>query len=166
MSAEELKQAYIQLESEYDALKAENDSLRAQLGTENKDSTEKDDTLTAEYDEQRLDIINTEQITTADYQDAIRINIRFTNNSAEELYAWECFAASAYQDGMQLEEITDVNENSDIGNSANMIVPIKDGQSIEGSYVFALEDDSPVTLRIQTPTADAEALIDTIISLE
>ena len=61
--------------------------------------------------------------------DTLTVRIRFTNSSSNGLYAYESFACIAYQDGTELEEVTDINDNK-LG--AALTRRVKDGASIEG----------------------------------
>ena len=151
MSLDELKTAYLQLESEYDALKA-------QLEPETESDSDRE--MIAAYDEQKLELLGVEYYTTVDGQKAMRINVRFTNDSTDGMYAIECFAVAAFQNDTELQNITNVNENPSEGNSADMITEVRNGKSIETSYSIALADDSPVDLQIRDTTADANVLLE------
>lgn len=151
MSLDELKAAYLQLESEYDALKAQ---------LEPETESDSDSEMIAAYDEQKLELLGVEYYTTADGQKAMRVNVRFTNDSSDGMYAIECFAAVAFQNDVELQDITNVNEDPTEGNSANMITEVRNGKSIETSYSIALADDSPVDLQIRETTADANVLLE------
>ena len=70
----------------------------------------------------------------------------------------ESFAIKAFQNGKELDDITNVNETADVGDSAQNIKEVKDGASVNGSYVFKLADDSEVEVRVCTPTADEDML--------
>ncbi|MGI5957773.1 MAG: DUF5067 domain-containing protein [Coprococcus sp.] len=157
MSFDELKAAYLQLESEYDALKA-------QLDPETE--TDSDSEMIAAYDEQKLELLGVEYYTTADGQKAMRVNVRFTNDSSDGMYAIECFAAVASQNDTELQDITNVNEDPTEGNAAGMTTEVRNGKSIETSYSIALEDDSPVDLQIRETTADANVLLEKIFAVK
>lgn len=58
----------------------------------------------------------------------------------------------------ELEDITDVKESSDVGDSAQNIIEVKDGASVNGSYVFKLTDDSEVQVHVCTLTVDENVL--------
>ena len=151
LSLDELKTAYLQLESEYDALKA-------QLEPETESDSDRE--MIAAYDEQKLELLGVEYYTTVDGQKAMRINVRFTNDSTDGMYAIECFAVAAFQNDTELQNITNVNEDPSEGNSADMITEVRNGKSIETSYSIALADDSPVDLQIRDTTADANVLLE------
>ncbi len=77
---------------------------------------------------------------------------------------YECFAVRAFQNDTQLDDITNVNEESNVGDSAELIREVKDGASLEASYVFILTDDSDVEIRVCTPTADENLLAQKIFN--
>ena len=131
MSLDELKEAYIQLESENEALKAENDSLKEQLDPEAEDSTESDGALVAVDGDQQMELLDAEFFTAGTGQKAIRVNVKFTNNSSDGLYGLECFVAKAFQNDTEIENLTDyaINEDPSEGNGANMIKRILEHHS-------------------------------------
>ncbi len=94
----------------------------------------------------------------------MRVHFKFTNNQSDGLYMYECFAVRAFQNDTQLDNITNVNEDSETGDSAELIREVKNGASLEGSYVFRLSDDSDVEIRVCTPTADEELLAQKIFT--
>lgn len=74
------------------------------------------------------------------------------------MYLSESFAIKTFQNDKELEDITDVKESSDVGDSAQNIIEVKDGASVNGNYVFKLTDDSEVQVRVCTPTTDENVL--------
>lgn len=133
-------------------------------GSEGSSDTAKEITDVAVYEDTQADILDAEFFTTEDGISAVRVNFKYTNNSADGLYMYESFAVHAFQNDVELNEITDINEEPEVGNSAELIREIKDGASLEGSYVFALSDDSDVEVRVFTPTADEELLAQKVFS--
>ena len=83
----------------------------------------------------------------------VRVNATYTNNSQDPYYAASCFAVRAFQNDKELDEYTNVNGEED-----NLEKKIKNGETIEVSYCFALTDDSEVEILIGTPTADMETI--------
>ena len=65
------------------------------------------------------------------------------------MYAYCSFAVRAFQNDVQIDEISDIN-----GDEASLIKEIKNGESISVAYVFKMEDDSQVEVLIGEPTAD------------
>ena len=95
---------------------------------------------------------------TDDSSKAIRVHLKYTNNSSDGMYLSESFAIKAFQNDKELEDITDVKESSDVGDSAQNIIEVKDGASVNGSYVFKLTDDSEVQVHVCTLTVDENVL--------
>ena len=79
----------------------------------------------------------------------ITIHATYTNASQDPYYAFSCFAVRAFQNDKALKDVSDVN-----GDQAALIKEIKNGQSLEVTYVFELEDTSPVEVLVGEPTAD------------
>ena len=71
------------------------------------------------------------------------------NKNVEPLYALSAFAVRAFQNDKELADASDIN-----GDEASLIQEVKDGRSISVTYVFVLDDDSPVEVLIGEPTAD------------
>jgi ABC-type glycerol-3-phosphate transport system substrate-binding protein len=120
--------------------------------------SEKTATDTAKYEDTSVQILNGDVFQTDDGSKAIRVHLKYTNNSSDGMYLSESFAIKAFQNDKELEDITDVNETADVGDSAQNIKEVKDGASVNGSYVFKLSDDSEVEVRVCTPTADEDVL--------
>lgn len=124
------------------------------------DNTEQQKEITdiAVYDDTQADILTAEFYDLEDGTPVVRVHFKFTNNQADGLYMYECFAVRAFQNDTQLDDITNVNEDSETGDSAELIREVKNGASLEGSYVFKLADDSDVEICVCTPTADEDLL--------
>ena len=121
-------------------------------------SAPKEITDVAVYEDTQADILDAEFYSLEDGTPVIRVQFRFTNNQSDGLYMYECFAVHAFQDDVELDNITNVNEDAETGNSAELIREVKDGASLEASYVFSLTGDSDVEVRVCTPTADEDLL--------
>ena len=106
--------------------------------------------LIASYDDQVMEILDG-----SINGDTLTVRIRFTNNSSDGFYALESFACMAYQDGIELEEVTDINDD-EMG--AALIRGVKNGVSIEGEYKFTIYGDSDIEFFICTPTAEEKIL--------
>ena len=130
------------------------------------DNTEQQKEITdiAVYDDTQADILTAEFYDLEDGTPVVRVHFKFTNNQADGLYMYECFAVRAFQNDTQLDDITNVNEDSETGDSAELIREVKNGASLEGSYVFKLTDNSNVEVRVCTPTADEDLLAQKIFS--
>lgn len=110
-------------------------------------------TNTAVYEDFTLVLGDAEKYTDDTGMNMVRIHASYTNKSAEPSYAACCFAVRAFQHDKELNEYSDVN-----GEDSELIVEIKDGQTVEVSYCFALEDDSEVQVLVGTPTADMDTI--------
>lgn len=79
----------------------------------------------------------------------VKINADYINSDEEPQYAYSCFAVKAFQNDKELADLSDIN-----GNQASLIQEIKNKTTISVSYVFELNDESPVEVLICEPTAD------------
>ena len=111
---------------------------------ETETETPSDGALVLKDGEYVTEVLGGKFLTLDDGQKALQVNVRFTNNSSEGIYALAAISIMAYQNDIEVEDITDINQDSSEGNSGNLTVSIRNGKSIEGSYTFALTDDSPV----------------------
>lgn len=84
----------------------------------------------------------------------VRVHFKFANNRADGLYLLACFHVHAFQNKDELNDLTNINEEAEEGDSAELIREVKNGASLEASYVFQLSDDSDVEIRVCTLTAD------------
>lgn len=111
--------------------------------------TEKQLTNQAEYENSVLELGEATIATTDNGDKVAKVEATYTNNDAEPLYALSAFAVRAFQNDKELADASDIN-----GDEASLIQEVKDGQSISVTYVFVLDDDSPVEILIGEPTAD------------
>ena len=109
----------------------------------------KEFTNTAEYEDCILILGDASVVTTEDGKKVIKVEATYTNNGSEPMYAYCSFAVRAFQNNVQIDEISDIN-----GDEASLIKEIKNGESISVAYVFKMEDDSLVEVLIGEPTAD------------
>lgn len=110
-------------------------------------------TNTAEYEDFVLTLGEAEQFIDDTGMEMIRVKATYTNNSQDPYYAASCFAVRAFQNDKELDEYTNVNGEED-----NLAREVKNGETVEVFYHFALEDDSEVEILIGTPTADMETI--------
>ena len=136
----------------------------AACGATDNAGTQKEITDVAVYEDTQANILSADFYDLEDGTSVVRVHFKFTNNQADGLYMYECFAVRAFQNDTQLDDLTNVNEDAETGDSAELIREVKDGASLEGSYVFKLADDSNVEIRVCTPTADEELLAKKIFS--
>lgn len=122
----------------------------------------------AVYEDREIEILGAEF--TDDYKDiedsagrpAVMVRMHFKNSGADPLYALESFGIRAYQDGTELEFIS---MNDSVHEEAqNVTIGLKDGAEIDCMMAFATISDSPVEVRITTPTASETPL--TIMTFE
>ena len=111
--------------------------------------TQKQLTNTAEYDNSVLELGEANIVTTDNGDKVVKVEATYTNKNAEQLYALSAFAVRAFQNDKELADASDIN-----GDEASLIQEVKDGQSLSVTYVFVLDDDSPVEVLIGEPTAD------------
>jgi hypothetical protein len=100
---------------------------------------------------------------TRDNQDMIRVYMTYTNDNADGLYLYESFSIKAFQKDMEIENCTDINDDE---LSAPDIQEVKNGESVVGSYVFAVSEAGDVEVRVCTPTADKELLAGKVYTYE
>ena len=111
--------------------------------------TEKQLTNKAEYENSVLELGEATIFTSENGDKVAKVEATYTNNDAEPLYALSAFAVRAFQNDKELADASDIN-----GDEASLIQEVKDGRSISVTYVFVLDDDSPVEVLIGEPTAD------------
>ena len=121
----------------------------------------------ASYDEQEIEILGaefTDKYTgyTSQPIPAIMVRLHFKNNSATPLYAMECFGIKAFQDGVELDFVS-LNDY-DHQEALDFTKEVKDGAEIDCMAAFATTSDSPVEVRLTTPTASETPL--TIMTFE
>ena len=77
------------------------------------------------------------------------LDATYTNKGSEPLYAYCSFAVRAFQNDVQIDEVSDIN-----GDEASLIKEIKNGETIDVTYVFKMTDESKVEVLVGEPTAD------------
>lgn len=121
----------------------------------------------ASYDDKEIEILGaefTDQYTGYGEQaiPAIMVRMHFKNNSADPNYPLSSFGIRAFQDGTELEYVS-VNDY-DHPEAKNATKEVKDGAEYDVMMAFATISDSPVEVRITTPTASETPL--TIVTFE
>ena len=114
---------------------------------------EKELTNTGVYEDWQLELQDAEVYTNEDGVQVVKVNAVYTNNSEEPQYALSSFAVRAFQDDTELTDLSDIN-----GNEAALIQEVKNGQSLEVSYVFDFPTEKAFEVLIGTPTADQETI--------
>lgn len=82
-----------------------------------------------------------------------RVHVTYTNKSSDPYYALCCFSVRAFQNDTEIADVSDIN-----GNEATLIKEVKNGQSVEVTYVFELVDESAVEVLIGEPTAECKTI--------
>lgn len=116
-------------------------------------SSERPLTSTAEYDNCTLELTDGTFEAAEDGTSLLRVTAAYTNKNAEPLYALSSFSVKAFQNGAEIQDISDIN-----GKEASLIQEVKDGNSLTVSYLFELTDSSDVEVLVCAPTADADTL--------
>lgn len=82
----------------------------------------------------------------------LKVDAIFTNKGAEPNYALSGFATRAFQNGKEL------TATWEVANDHNLTTEIKDGQSINVTFYFELQDRSEVEVLIGEPTAERKTV--------
>ena len=109
----------------------------------------------AEYEDTTAELLDAEFFESDDGTSMVRVYVEYTNAGSDGMYMLESFSVKAFQNDTELTDSTDINDDE---SSMCLIQEVKDGESVQGSYVFELSDDSDVEVRICTPTADEDLL--------
>lgn len=105
----------------------------------------------AEYEDTKAELLKADFFTTDDNREMVRVHVRYTNDNSNDMYMLESFSVKAYQNEKELVDNTDLNDDV---LSVPLIQSVKNGESLEGTYVFELRDRSSVEIQVCTPTAD------------
>lgn len=106
-------------------------------------------TNVAEYEDCVLTLGDACIETTDEGDTIVKVNATYTNKGSEPLYAYCSFAVRAFQNDVQIDEVSDIN-----GDEASLIKEIKNGETIDVTYVFKMADESKVEVLVGEPTAD------------
>lgn len=117
------------------------------------EQTKKELTNTAQYEDCILTLGDAEIVTNDNGEKIAKIEATFTNHSEEPYYALSLFAVRAFQHDKEITDVSDIN-----GADASLIQEVKNGASVNVSYQFKLEDESPVEVLVGEPTADQETI--------
>lgn len=83
----------------------------------------------------------------------LKVDAIYTNNNFDPLYASSAFAVRAFQNDTELDDWSYSQEDS-----GNMSREVKNGASVNVSFLFLLSNNSEVEVLIGTPTADMETI--------
>lgn len=123
-------------------------------------SSEKELTNVAEYDGCTLELTGGKVETTDTGKAVLRVSATYTNGNSDPLYALCSFGVKAFQNDTEINDLSDIN-----GSEAVLVKAVKNGKSLSVSYVFELNNESPVEITVCTPTAD-EQVIAKVVYLE
>lgn len=114
---------------------------------------QKEITNVAEYEGCILELTDAEMFTDGQGTPMVRVDAVYTNNNEDPLYAACSFAVRAFQNDVELDMYTNVEGIDD-----TITTEVKNGSSIEVSFVFATQNNSSVEVLVGTPTADMETI--------
>lgn len=106
-------------------------------------------TSVGKYDKSVLELGDATIVTNDGGEKVVKVSATYSNNDTEPLYAYCSFAVRAFQNDVQLDEVSDIN-----GDEAALIKEVKNGASVEVTYLFKMKADGPVEVLIGEPTAD------------
>lgn len=117
--------------------------------------TEKENELTnvANYEETVLELSDADVITTEDGRNVLRVEASYQNNGTDGMYAMCSFSVKAFQNDKEIADISDIN-----GAEAGLIQEVKEGKTVQVSYLFELSDSSDVEVVVCTPTANEDVI--------
>ncbi len=117
----------------------------------------------AGYNDYILEVKDVVYLENYDGSPAVLVSFTFTNSGEDALYAMESYAIHAYQNGVELDNITDINNGSE--EMLNTIISVKDGASIDVQMAFANDDTSDVTLEICEPTDEENVIWEKVFTI-
>lgn len=83
----------------------------------------------------------------------ITVHATYTNASQDPNYALSCFVVKAFQNDIEISNISNIN-----GDEAALIKEVKNGKSLDVTYVFELADETTVEVLIGEPTAEQKTI--------
>ena len=101
------------------------------------------------FEKYTLELNDAEFTTNESGENVIKVDATYMNDDSEPQYALSSFAVRAFQNDVELTDISNIN-----GDEVSLIQEVKNGASIGVTYVFVLDDDSEVEVLIGEPTAD------------
>lgn len=112
----------------------------------------KEFTNIGEYDECTLELLDGTIVTTEEGQ-FLKVNAVYTNNKENPQYGSSAFAVRAFQNDKELDDWSFGQDNS-----GDLTREVRNGTSVNVSFLFKLDDNSEVEVLIGTPTADMETV--------
>lgn len=105
------------------------------------------------YDTMTLELLDASVIMSEDGRQLFEVKANYQNNNADGLYAYCSFVVKAFQNNVELTDVSDIN-----GNEAVLIQEVKAGESLSVHYLFEINDNSEVEVQICTPTAEQNVI--------
>lgn len=109
-----------------------------------------------EYDSCRLELQDATVITNEQGR-FLKVNAVYTNSKQTPQYGSSAFAVRAFQNDTELNDWSFSQEDT-----GNLATEVRNGASVNVSFLFELADNTEVEVLIGTPTADMETIGKTI----
>ena len=141
MTLEELKEAYKELETKYNALLEESGAAETEteLGSVETDFEYSADGYTYKY------LKN--QVETIDGTDYVYVFFEYTNDSGQSAMPYYSLAVQAYQNGVELNSGSVYDTG--IPEADNTMKSVQNGTTIEVAFPFELADKSQVSIEVR-----------------
>ena len=141
MTLEELKEAYKELETKYNALLEESGAAETEteLGSVETDFEYSADGYTYKY------LKN--QIETIDGTDYVYVFFEYTNDSGQSAMPYYSLTTKAFQNGVEIQSYMSIDDPIPEANTA--FKDVQTGTTTDIAIKFELVDDSPVSIEIQ-----------------
>lgn len=114
--------------------------------------TETTVTNKGEYDGCSVELLDAKVITN-DNGRFLKVNAIYVNSKSDPQYASSAFAVRAFQNDVELEDWSFSQDNT-----GNLTHEVRNGASVNISYLFMLTDNSEVEVLIGTPTHDMQTI--------
>lgn len=122
-------------------------------------ATQTELTSVANYEGTTLELLDATLCASEDGKTVIKVMANYKNDNADGLYAYCSYSVKAYQNNVELMDVSDIN-----GNEAALIQEVKNGASLQVCYVFEVSYTSDIEVNICTPTADANVIAKKVYS--
>lgn len=141
MTLEELKEAYKELETKYNALLEESGESSAETASKNVDTNFEysADGYTYKY------LKN--QVETIDGTDYVYVFFEYTNDSGQTATPYYSLTTKAFQNGVEIQSYMSIDDP--ISEANTTFKDVQTGSTTDIAIKFELVDDSPVSIEIQ-----------------
>ena len=116
-------------------------------------------THVAKYDNTSLELLDATICAAENGKTVVKVVANYQNDNADALYSYCSYSVKAYQNNVELLDVSDVN-----GSEASLIQEVKNGASLQVCYVFEVLNVSDVEITICTPTADEKVVANKVYS--